>query len=170
MRTLALYRSGGKSFVFSVTMNLALPCSAQRQNGSSFGSGEISTKERTLTSSARSRIRLTARPIKWERTRRRFRASLYSHRISSVTSHTKLLSIAHLWSKSALGFLPGTYGFLKPAMPATRTLVSTTTRGLRFLSLGGNGDLRCASLSTIPPNCPQYFLFGNLSNVLCCFR
>ena len=90
--------------------------------------------------------------------------------MSSVTSHTKLLSTARLWSKSALGFLPDTYGFLKPAIPATKTLVTITTRGLRFLALGGNGDLRCASLSTIPPNGAQDSFFGNLSHVLCRFR
>jgi hypothetical protein len=78
--TFALRRSSGKSFGFKVTMKSALPCSEQRQNGSSLGSGEISTKERTLISSARSRIKLMTLPIRFERTRRRFRISLYSSR------------------------------------------------------------------------------------------
>lgn len=39
-------------------MKSAVSCSEQRQNGSSAGSSEISTDERTLTCSARSRIRL----------------------------------------------------------------------------------------------------------------
>jgi len=42
--TIAFRRSCGKSFGLSVTMKSALPCSAQRQNGSSPGSGEISAK------------------------------------------------------------------------------------------------------------------------------
>lgn len=36
----------GKSFGLRVTVKLALPCSKQRQNGSSPGPGEISTEER----------------------------------------------------------------------------------------------------------------------------
>jgi len=51
-----------KSFGFKVMMKSALPCSEQRQNGSSLGSDEISTVERALTSSARSRIKLTTLP------------------------------------------------------------------------------------------------------------
>lgn len=146
-------------------MKSALPCSEQRQNGSSLGSGETSTVERALTSSARSRIKLTTLPIRLERTRRRFRTSLYSSKISSVTSQTKLFRSDHLWSTSALGFRPGTKGSLKPEMPATSTLVSTTARGLRFLAFCGNGDLWRTSLFTIAANRAQDFFFGDLSDV-----
>ena len=82
-------------------------------------------------------------------------------------SQTKLFRSAHRWSTSALGFLPETNGSLKPEMPATSTLVSTTARGLRFLAFGGNGDLRRTSLFTIAANRAQDFFFGNLSDVLC---
>ena len=66
--TFAVRRSPGKSLGFNVTTKFAIPRSAQMQNGLSLGSGEISTEERTLTSSARSRIRLTTRPIRFART------------------------------------------------------------------------------------------------------
>jgi hypothetical protein len=42
--TFALSRSCGKSLGFKVTMKSAFPSSLQRQNGSSLGSGEISTE------------------------------------------------------------------------------------------------------------------------------
>jgi len=147
--TLALRRSCGKSLGFRVTMKSALPCSLQWQKGSSPGSGEISIDERSFISSARSRIRLMTRPIRFRRTPRRFKTSLYSSKISSVTSQMKLPLSAHFWRTSALGFRPGTKGSRKPAMPATNTLVSTTTRGPRRLPFGGNGDLRGASLSAV---------------------
>jgi hypothetical protein len=60
--------------------------------------------ERTLTSSARSRIRLMTFPIRCERTRSLFKTSLYSSRMSSVISQTKWFFSPHLWSTSALGF------------------------------------------------------------------
>src|SRR5271170_1696283 len=148
-------------------MKSALPCSEQRQNGSSLGSGETSTVERALTSSARSRIKLTILPMRFGRTRRRFRTSLYSSKISSVTSQTKLFCSAHRWSTSALGFLPETNGTRKPDIPATSTLVSITARGLRFLAFCGNGDLWRTSLFTIAANRAQDFFLGYLSDVFC---
>jgi len=164
---LDLRRSWGKSLGLSVTMKSALPDSAQRQNASSFGSSEISAEERTLTSSTRSRIRLMTFPIRLGRTWRRFRTSLYSSKMSSVMSQTKLFCSAHRWSTSALGFLPETNGSLKPDMPATSTLVSTTARGLRFLTFCGNGDLWRTSLFTIVANCSQDFFFRDVSDIFC---
>ena len=161
----AVNRSSGKSFGLRVTWISALPCSAQTQNGSSLGSGEISIDERTLTSSDRSRIRLMTFPIRWERTRSRFKTSLYSSRMSSVISQTKWFFSAHLWGTSALGFRPGTKDSRKPDMPATR-LVSTTTRGLPPLAFGGNGDLRGTPVSAATAYCAQNFFFGDLSDVL----
>ena len=114
---------------------------------------------RTLTSSARSRIRLTSRPINSGRTCKRFRTSLYSSRMSSAMSQTKSLFSAHLRSKSALGFFPSTPSSLKPEMPATSTLVSTATRGLRLLPFGGNTDHRRALLFTISTNSAQNHFF-----------
>jgi|SRR5690348_2372472 len=104
--TLGLSLSCGKSLGFRVMTKSAVPSSSQRQKGSSFGSGEISVEERSLTSSARSRIRLTTRPIRFGRTWRRFRTSLYSSRMSSVMSHTKWFFSAHHWRRSALGVRP----------------------------------------------------------------
>ena len=81
-------------------------------------------------------------------------------------SQTKWFFSAHLWSTSALGFLPETKGSLKPDMPATSTLVSTTARGW-FLPFCGNGDLWRTSLFTIAAYRAQDFFFGNLSDVSC---
>jgi hypothetical protein len=64
-----------KSFEFNVTIESALPSLGQRQKESCLGPGEISIEKWSLTSSARSRIRLTTRPIRCGRTRRRFRTS-----------------------------------------------------------------------------------------------
>ena len=60
----ALRRPCGKSFEFNGTIESALSSLAQRQKESSLGSGEISIGKWSLTSSARSRIRLTTRPIR----------------------------------------------------------------------------------------------------------
>jgi hypothetical protein len=147
--TFDLIRSSGKSFGLSVTIKSASPDSAQRQNASSLGSGEISTEECTLTASARSRIRLMTVPMRFGLTPRRFRTSLYSSKISSVINQTKLFRSAHSRSKSALGFRPKTKGSLNPEIPATSTLVSTTARRFRFLDFGGNGNLRRALFSSI---------------------
>jgi predicted ABC-type ATPase len=49
-----------------------------------------------------------------------------------------------------------------PEMDVRRRL-SITPRRLRFLALGGNGDLRHAPLLSIHANGAQDFLFGNLS-------
>src|SRR5437667_10504814 len=78
--------------------------------------------------------------------------------MSSVTSQTKLPFSAHLYNTSALGFLPRTYGFLKPEMPATSTLVSTTPRDFCFLAFRDNGNLRRSSFLTVGANCLHDFL------------
>ena len=93
--------------------------------------------------------------------------NLYSSKMSSVMSQTKWFFSAHLWSTSALGFLPETNGPLKPDTPATSTLVSPTPRGFRFLAFGGNGDLRNSLFFTIGADGAQNFLFGNLADILC---
>src|SRR5579863_1697973 len=53
-------------------------------------------------------------------------------------------------------------------MPATTTLVSITTRGLRSLVLRGNGNLRRPPFPAIVANGTQDFFFGNLAHVFCC--
>ena len=82
-------------------------------------------------------------------------------------SQTKLFRSPHLWSISALGFLPETNGSRKPDMPATSTLVSTTARGLRFLVFCSNGNLWRTFLFTIAADRAQDFFFGDLSDVFC---
>ena len=151
-------RSSGKSLRFKVTMKSARHDSAQRQNLSSSGSGEISNVHRTVTHSARFRIRFTTLPMRLGRTPSRFKISLYSLRISSVTSQTKFPVSAHLRSRSALGLRPETNGSRKPDMPAMRTLVSNTTLVLRLLILCGNRDLRSALLPSIAADCLQDLL------------
>jgi hypothetical protein len=108
--TFARSRSSGKSRGFRVTMNSARPDSAQRQKSSSFGSGDIPDFHRTVTHSARFRIRFTTLPMRLGRTPSRPRTCLYSSRISSVTSQVKFPDSAHLHSRSALAFRPGTNG------------------------------------------------------------
>ena len=165
--TMDLRRSSGKSLGLRVTMKSALPDSAQKQNASSFGSGEISAEERNLTPSARSRMRLISFPMRFGRTPSRLRTSLYSPKISSVMSQTKLFCSAQLWIMSELGFRPGTNGSLNPDTPATSTLVSITTRCLRFLAFGGNGDLRSTLFSSMGADYPRYLLFGDLADIFC---
>ncbi len=161
-RTTAFSCSCGKSFGFNVTRKSALPFSAQRQKGSSFGSGEIPSAPRDSTSSALSRTRLTIFPISAGRTFSRLRTSLYSSRISSVISQTKLPLSAHSRSKSALGTRPRTYSSLKPETPAANTLVSTTPR-LFFLVFRGNSDLRRSSFLTVRTDRAQDFFFRDLA-------
>src|SRR5205823_8495305 len=67
---------------------------------------------------------------------------LVSRRISSLTSQTNVSPSIQSRSSLALGFLGAISGDLSPAIPATRTDVSTTPLG-RFLFCAGNdGDLR----------------------------
>jgi len=61
----------------------------------------------------------------------------------------------------------GNNGSLRPDMPATSTLVSTTARGLRFLAFCSNGDLWRTSLFTIAAYRAQDFFFGYLPDVSC---
>ena len=104
-------------------------------------------------------------PMRFGRTPRRSRTSFYYSKISSVMSQTKLFRSAHMWNASALGFLPETNGSLKPDMPATSTLVSTTARALPLLVFCGNGDLRRTPLFKIAANRAQDFFVGYLSDV-----
>lgn len=68
---------------------------------------------------------LTIRPITDRRTPSRASTSVYSSRMSRVTSHVKVSCSIHSWRNRALRVV-GTAGFLRPATPATRTEVSTT--------------------------------------------
>src|SRR6516164_3109500 len=131
----------GKSFGFKVTRKSALPSSAQAQKQLSPGSGGISTLFRTVTSSASSLSRFTSRPATLGRTFSRFATSLYSSRISGVTSQTNLPFSTHCRRVSALGFLPGVKEPLKAEIPEITTDVSTTTLRPRRFWLGLNGDL-----------------------------
>jgi hypothetical protein len=73
-----------------VAIKAACPCSAQMQNGLSSGSGDTSVAKPTSKSSASSLSRLTTLPIRLCRTPGLARTSLYSARMSSVTSHVKV--------------------------------------------------------------------------------
>lgn len=135
----------GKSLGFRVAMNAASPSSAHAQNGSSSGSGEIASPERTSRNSASSLSRLMMTPIRGRRTPSRLRTSLYSAKISSLTNHVNVPFSSHSRRKFALGFRAGRFA-LNPVIPATSTDVSITPLGR---SLGAaNRYLR------------QSFLFG----------
>jgi hypothetical protein len=47
-------------------------------------------------------------------------------------------------------------------MPATTTLVSTTTRCFRFLNFRGNGNLRDSPFLAVAANGPLNFLLGQI--------
>jgi len=94
------------------------------------------------TSSASSRSRLTIFPMSGRRTPNLPKTRLYSRRISSLTSQTNVFPSIQSRSSLALGFFGVISRDLSPAIPATRTDVSTTPLG-RFLFCAGNdGDLR----------------------------
>jgi len=132
----------GKSFGFNVTMKSARPVSAQAQNGSSPGSGEMSGRAEAGIRSVSSRSRLTIFPMSGRRTPSLPKTRLYSRRISSLTSQTNVSPSIQSRSSLALGFLGAISVDLSPVIPATRTDVSTTPLG-RFLFCAGNdGDLR----------------------------
>ena len=127
----------GKSFGFSVTMKSARPTSAQPQKGSSPGSGEMFGRAEAGTSSASSRSRLIIFPMSARRTPSLPKTRLYSRRISLLTSQTNVSPSIQSRSRLALGFLGAVFVDLNPvdlnpAIPATRTDVSTTPLG-RFL-------------------------------------
>ena len=88
-----------------MTMKSARPVSAQAQNESSLGSGEISGILATATSSASSCSRLTILPTSERRTPNLARTRLYSETISSVISQTNVFDSIHSRSSLALGFL-----------------------------------------------------------------
>lgn len=132
----------GKSFVFSVTMKSARPVSAQAQKGSSPGSGEMSGSAEAGTCSASSRRRLIILPMTGRRTPSRSKTRLYSRRISSLTSQMNVSSSSQSRSSLALGFFWAIFVDLSPAIPATRTDVSTTPLGRFIFCAGNDGDLR----------------------------
>jgi len=123
-------------------MKSARPVSAHPQKGLSPGSGEMFGREEAETSSASSRSRLIIIPMSGRRTPSLPKTCLYSRRISSLTSQTNVSASIQSRSSLALGFLGAISVDLRPAIPATRTDVSTTPLG-RFLFCAGNdGDLR----------------------------
>jgi len=67
---------------------------------------------------------------------------LYSRRISSLTSQTNVSLSIQFRSRLALGFLGAIAGALSPAIPATRTDVSTTPLGRFRFCPGNDSDLR----------------------------
>lgn len=87
---------------------------------------------------------------------------------SAEASQTKLFFSVHRLSISALGFLPARYRSLKPEIPATSTLVSITMRGMRFLTLGDNSNLRHPPLFAKIANGAQDFFFRDFAEILCC--
>lgn len=126
--TLAANRFCGKSLGFRVAMNAARPFCAQEQSGLSPGSGEISLVKRTCTNSASSLSKLMTAPTRLRRTPSLLRTSLYSARISPLTSHVKLAFSSQSRRNRALGFCTG-LADLNPEIPATRTEVSITPLG-----------------------------------------
>lgn len=109
-------------------MKAACPPSAQAQNGLSPGSGDMSEAEGRFITSASSLIRLTTVPIRFRRTPSLLRTSLYSARISSLTSQVNFPFSNQSRRNLALGFCTGLPD-LNPAIPATRTEASITPLG-----------------------------------------
>jgi len=106
----------GKSRRLSVTRKSARPSSAQAQNGSSAGSGEIFLVVCGDINSASSRRRLMSNPIVSRRTLSR--------------------------RSRALGLAAETAPERKPEIPATRTEVSTTPLGRLERAVGNDRYLR----------------------------
>jgi len=132
----------GKSRRLSVTRKSARPSSAQAQNGSSAGSGEIFLVVCGDINSASSRRRLMSNPIVSRRTLSRRRTTLYSARVSSEAIQVNVpYSIQSLRSR-ALGLAAETAPERKPEIPATRTEVSTTPLGRLERAVGNDRYLR----------------------------
>ena len=118
-----------------MTMKSARPVSAQAQNGSSLGSGEISGILATATSSASSCSRLTILPTSERRTPNLARTRLYSETISSVISQTNVFDSIHSRSSLALGLLGAISEVLSPAIPANKDgCIDDASRPFSFLS------------------------------------
>lgn len=151
-------------------MKSAFPVSAQMQNGSSPGSGEMLLPAISGVSSAWERIRLIAAPIRLERTPRRARIALYSSTISSLMSHVNVPLSIQSRNRWALGTSDCAPESRNAEMPATSTEVSTTPLGRFFLKLSNYGDLRCLpSLRSIEFNLIQDFPFRYALQVVGCF-
>lgn len=94
------------------------------------------------TSSPSSRSKLTIFPMRGRRTPSLPKTRLYSRRISSLTSQTNVSPSIQFRSRLALGFLGAIAGAFSPAIPATRTDVSTTPLGRFRFCPGNDSDLR----------------------------
>ena len=101
------------------------------------GSGCASMERLGATISAASRSRFTTFPTSDRRTPQRRSTSTYSSRMAALMSHVKVSCSIHARRNSALGFLVGS-SVLKPAIPATRTEMSTTPLRRDFGSFGDN--------------------------------
>lgn len=123
-------------------MKSAKPVSAQAQKASSPGSGEMFGRTETGISSASARKRLIILPTSDRRTSRRASTCLYSSKISSLTNQTNVSLSIQSRRKFALGFLGEISRDLSPAIPATRTEVSTTPLARLLFRAGNDGDLR----------------------------
>ena len=86
--------------------------------------------------------KLTIFPMRGRRTPSLPKTRLYSRRISSLTSQTNVSPSIQFRSRLALGFLGAIAGDLNPAIPATRTDVSTTPLGRFRFCRGNDSDLR----------------------------
>src|SRR5260221_13243021 len=64
----------------------------------------------------------------------------------------KVASLIHARRRTALGFFAATSSPLKPAMPATRTEVSTTPLPRRFGGFGANGQARLSTFAAVRVN------------------
>lgn len=137
--TFAVNLSCGKCALFNVTMKWAPPASAHSQKGASSGSGCASMERLGATISASSRSRLTTFPMSDRRTPQRLSTSTYSSRMAALMSHVNVSCSIHARRNSALA-LVGASSVLNPAMPATRTDVSTTPLRRGFGSFGDNGQ------------------------------
>ena len=98
-------------------------------------------------------------PITDRRTRQRLSTSTYSSRTAALTSHVKVSSLIHARRRIALGFLAATSSSLKPAMPATKTEVSTTPLRRPFGGFGDNGQARRSTFAAVRLNRVRDLLF-----------
>src|SRR3989304_2267681 len=98
--------------------------------------------------SAASRSRFTTSPTTDGRTPQRRRTSTYLSRIAALIDQVKVSCATHVRRNSALGFVADV-SVLKPAMPATRTDVSTTPLRRGCGGLGHNGQARLSRSAAV---------------------
>jgi len=109
--------------------------------------------------SAASRSRFTTFPTTDRRTPQRRRTSTYLSRIAALIDQVKVSCATHVRRNSALGFVADV-SVLKPAMPATRTDVSTTPLRRGCGGLGHNGQARLSRSAAVRANRVGELLLG----------